>query len=126
MQFSTLSRLLLAVPIMALALPSHATNKLTESQIESGVKTQIDFLTDNGAFTHLAACSGKTEATIIQGYRNAMYKCAQVIDVEGNNDSEYDVCLNNGIKSALEMTDAQLDDCYAQLEEDQPDDDLEY
>ncbi|CAD6365428.1 hypothetical protein [Shewanella putrefaciens] len=117
MQFSTLSRLLLAVSIMALAMPSHATNKLTESQIESGINNQIDYMKDNGAFTHLAACSGKTEATIIQGYRNFLNKCAKTIDIQDEDDNQYDICVNNGAKSVLEMTDAQLDDCYSQLED---------
>ncbi|MGD8233772.1 hypothetical protein [Vibrio sp. TRT 1302] len=116
MQFSTISRLLLAASITVLATPSHATNKLTESQIESGINTQIDFMTNNGAFAHLAKCSGKTQATIIQGYRDSMYKCAKFIDTQSDDDSQYENCLNNGITSVLGMTDAQLEECYAKFE----------
>ncbi|MGR2827701.1 hypothetical protein [Vibrio vulnificus] len=58
MQFSTISRALLAVSTMTLAMPTQAI-KLTENQIELGINTQIAWMKDSGAFTQFAACSGK-------------------------------------------------------------------
>ncbi|WP_236535567.1 hypothetical protein [Vibrio vulnificus] len=55
MQFSTISRALLAVSTMTLAMPTQAI-KLTENQIELGINTQIAWMKDSGAFTQLAAC----------------------------------------------------------------------
>lgn len=130
MQFSTVSRLLLAVFVMAFAMPSHAIDKLTDSQIESGMNAQIDLMTKNGAFTYLATCSGKSETTIIKGFRNFLYKCAKKIDIQIKDDNQYDICIENGIKSVLEMTDAQLNACYTQFgdedEQDPYDDELEH
>ncbi|EJO9870758.1 hypothetical protein NU726_000111 [Vibrio vulnificus] len=111
MQFSTISRALLAVSTMTLAMPTQAI-KLTENQIELGINTQIAWMKDSGAFTQLAACSGKSEATIIQGFRKFMDKCAR------GDESQYELCYNNELKSLLGVTDARLEACIDQYGDD--------
>lgn len=110
MQFSTISRALLTVSTMALAMPTQAF--LTEKQIEQGINTQIAWMKDSGALTDFSACSGKSEASIIQGFRNVIDKCAR------GDESQYDRCYNNGVKSEFGMTDAQLEACSEQYEDD--------
>ncbi|MGL0958416.1 hypothetical protein ACSTD9_02970 [Vibrio vulnificus] len=111
MQFSTISRALLAVSTMTLAMPTQAI-KLTENQIELGINTQIAWMKDSGAFTQFAACSGKSEATIIQGFRKFMDKCMR------GDESQYELCYNNGVKSVLGVTDARLEACIDQYGDD--------
>ena len=114
MQFSTISRALLAVSTMTLAMPTQAI-KLTENQIELGINTQIAWMKDSGAFTQMAACSGKSEATIIQGFRKFMDKCMR------GDESQYELCYSNGVKSVLGVTDARLEACAAQYGDDSED-----
>ncbi|HAS6385295.1 TPA: hypothetical protein RZA60_002541 [Vibrio vulnificus] len=111
MQFSTISRALLAVSTMTLAMPTQAI-KLTENQIELGINTQIAWMKDSGAFTQFAACSGKSEATIIQGFRKFMDKCMR------GDESQYELCYTNGVKSVLGVTDARLEACIDQYGDD--------
>ncbi|MFS2261586.1 hypothetical protein [Vibrio vulnificus] len=56
---------------------------------------------DSGAFTQFATYSGKSEATIIQGFRKFMDKCMR------GDESQYELCYNNGVKSVLGVTDAR-------------------
>ncbi|HFQ5401183.1 TPA: hypothetical protein ACGVBQ_000116 [Vibrio vulnificus] len=111
MQFSTISRALLAVSTMTLAMPTQAI-KLTENQIELGINTQIAWMKDSGTFTQFAACSGKSEATIIQGFRKFMDKCMR------GDESQYELCYTNGVKSVLGVTDARLEACIDQYGDD--------
>ncbi|HFQ5050781.1 TPA: hypothetical protein ACGU7T_002826, partial [Vibrio vulnificus] len=111
MQFSTISRALLAVSTMTLAMPTQAI-ELTENQIEQGINTQIAWMKDSGAFTQFAACSGKSEATIIQGFRKFMDKCMR------GDESQYELCYTNGVKSVLGVTDARLEACIDQYGDD--------
>lgn len=103
--------MLLAVYTMTLAMPTQAA-KLTENQIELGINTQVSWMKNSGAFTQMAACSGKSEATIIQGFRKFMDKCIR------GDESQYELCYNNGLKSVLAVTDERLEACIEQYGDD--------
>ncbi|AMG01797.1 hypothetical protein [Vibrio mimicus] len=114
MQFSLLSRTLLAVSTLTLTIPTHAI-QMTDKQIELSINTQIAWMKDEGAFTDMAACSGKPEETIIKGIRSLLEKCMK------GDESQYELCYSNGFKSVLGVTDARLEACMDQYGDDEED-----
>ncbi|MBD1556354.1 DUF4175 domain-containing protein [Vibrio sp. S9_S30] len=114
MQISTLSRTSLTFSILILAIPAHSI-ELTEKQIELSINTQMAWMKDKGAFSELAACSGKPEATITKGIRSLLEKCLK------GDENQFELCYRNELKSVLGVTDARLEACIGQYGNDEED-----
>lgn len=104
---STLSRISASL-LTAGCLISYAhanTLKLTPEQIALSINTQIAFMHNEGAFTELSQCSGKSEGKIEAGMRKMLATCLK------GEESQFDACFEKGILSVLDISKTKLQAC---------------
>ena len=114
MSFISFSRALLSAAILtSCALAQADTVELTPAQIEQGISRHINTMQTSGAFTLLAQCSGKAEATLVDALRPMLLNCYQ------SDPENYDACYVEALSKLTGLSEREIDACAGE-DDDEP------